>query len=123
MILVDTSVWVDHLREGSRRLVTLLEEDQVLAHPFVVGELALGHLKRRAEILELLADLPQVKAATHEDALGFVEQHALAGTGIGWVDIHLLTSASLNGVPFWTVDRRLAAAAARLGLAGHDFPF
>lgn len=117
MILVDTSVWVDHLRKGSPRLIALLEDAQVLAHPFVVGELALGYLERRAEILALLSNLPQVEIAAHEEALGFVEQHALIGVGIGWVDVHLLASASLTGVPLWTFDGRLAKAATRLGLA------
>jgi predicted nucleic acid-binding protein len=116
VILADTSVWVDHLRHGNARLAALLQEGQVAVHPFVVGEIALGQLKRRAEILALLADLPQVPPADHEEVLRFVEGHGIAGSGLGWVDVHLLAAAALERVRLWTIDRRLAAAASRLGL-------
>jgi predicted nucleic acid-binding protein len=116
VILVDTSIWVDHLRQGEPRLAGLLNAAQVVCHPFVIGELALGHLRRRAEILNLLAHLPQAVPASHEEVLGFVEEHALPGIGLGWVDVHLLCAAARDRSGFWTFDRRLAAAATRLGL-------
>ncbi len=116
MILVDTSVWVDHLRKGNPRLAALLEGGLVLVHPFVVGELALGRLKRRAEVLGLLKEMPRAEAASHDEALEFVDRHDLAGSGVGWVDVHLLVSAALTDASLWTLDRRLAAAAGRLAL-------
>ena len=114
MTLVDTSVWVDHLRRGNARLGRLLEDGLVLVHPFVVGELALGRMRRRPEILGLLGELPLAEAAQHGEVLEFVERHGLAGSGIGWVDVHLLVSAALSGVGIWTLDRRLSIAAQRL---------
>ena len=116
MILADTSVWVDHLRHGNVRLEALLREARVVGHPFVTGELALGHLRRRAEILALLASLPQASSAEHEEVLRFVAAHALAGSGLGWVDVQLLCAAALDRSKLWTLDRRLAAVATRLGL-------
>lgn len=119
MILVDTSVWVDHFRHGSKRLTSLLHDGLVATHPFVVGELALlGHLRRRSQILALLADLPIAPLAEHEEALRFVDVNHLEGSGVGWVDVHLLCSAALDRSRIWTLDRRLAAGASRLGLAG-----
>jgi predicted nucleic acid-binding protein len=117
VILVDTSVWIDHFRVAERRLVAHLLDDQVVAHQFVIGELAVGSLRRRAEILELLATLPASPIATHPEVRGLVETHGLAGTGLGWVDVHLLASARLGGHGLWTKDRRLMKAAGRLGLA------
>ncbi|HMA28230.1 MAG TPA: type II toxin-antitoxin system VapC family toxin [Thermoanaerobaculia bacterium] len=117
MILVDTSVWIDHLRRKSARLSALLEGGLVLLHPFVVGELALGHLRRRTEILGLLSELPQANAAQHDEVLEFVERHGLTGSGVGWVDAHLLASAALSHASLWTLDRRLVRAAARLALS------
>ena len=116
MILVDTSVWVDHLRKGNARLTALLDDGLVLVHPFVLGELALGRMKRRVEVLGLLDEMPRAEAANHEEALEFVDRHGLAGSGVGWVDVHLLVSAALTGASLWTLDRRLAAAAGRLAL-------
>jgi predicted nucleic acid-binding protein len=116
LILVDTSVWVDHLRRGNTRLTALLDGGLVLVHPFVVGELALGRLKRRAEVLGLLEEMPRAEAASHDEALEFVDRHGLVGSGVGWGDVHLLVSAALTGAPLWTLDRRLAAAAGRLAL-------
>lgn len=116
MTLVDTSVWVDHLRRKNTRLESLLDGGLVLIHPFVIGELALGKMRRRPEILDLLAELPQAETAQHSEVLEFVERHGLAGGGIGWVDVHLLVSAALSGVGVWTLDRRLATAAQRLSL-------
>ena len=117
MTLVDTSVWVAHLREGNSRLATLLDEMKVLTHPFVIGELALGQLSHRDEILELLGNLPSTKVATHDEVLSMIDRRKLAGSGIGWVDAHLLASSLLSDAPLWTLDRRLAAAATRLELA------
>ncbi len=117
MILVDTSVWVDHLRRGNARLVKLLADSEVVTHPFVIGELALGRLGRRREILSLLRELPQAEAADHEEVFLFVERHRLEGSGIGWVDAHLLCAAALTRAPLWTTDRRLAATAHRLGFS------
>lgn len=117
MILVDTSVWVDHLRRGNPRLTALLGDGLVLVHPFVQGELALGRLKRRAEVLGLLEEMPQAEAASHDEAVEFVDRHDLAGSGVGWVDVHLLVSAALTGASLWTLDHRLAAAAGRLALS------
>jgi predicted nucleic acid-binding protein len=116
LTLVDTSVWVDHLRRGNAHLGHLLENGLVLVHPFVVGEIALGRMRRRPQILGLLAELPQAEAAQHGEVLEFVERHGLAGSGIGWVDVHLLVSAALSGVGIWTLDRRLSIAARRLSL-------
>jgi predicted nucleic acid-binding protein len=116
VILVDTSVWVDHLRQGNARLETLLADAMVVGHPFVTGEVALGHLRRPALVLALLGELPQAAQAAHEEVLRFVAEHELAGTGLGWVDVHLLCSAALDRSRLWTLDRRLAAIASRLGL-------
>ena len=108
MILVDTSVWVDHLRRGNARLARLLEETQVCSHPFVIGELARGRLENRREILALLQSLPQLRSATDGEVLYFIEQQELMGRGIGYVDAHLLAAAKLAGVrELWTLDKRL----------------
>jgi predicted nucleic acid-binding protein len=116
LILVDTSVWVDHLRRGNPRLSALLDGGLVLVHPFVLGELALGRLKRRTEVLGLLGEMPRAEAASHEETIEFVNRHDLVGCGVGWVDVHLLVSTALTGAKLWTLDRRLAAAAGRLAL-------
>jgi predicted nucleic acid-binding protein len=115
-MLVDTSVWVDHLSRGNPALVDLLEAGEVETHPFVVGELALGHLRWREGILEYLAALPPVPPAEHGEVLRLVEERGLAGSGLGWVDAHLLASALLGGTRVWTLDRPLASAAASLGI-------
>ena len=117
MILVDTSVWVDHLRHPKPRLVDLLEAAEVACHPFIIGELVLGNLSPRSEVPSLLVDLPVVALAEHGEAMSFVSRNSLAASGIGWVDVHLLCSAALSHAPIWTLDRRLASIAARLGLA------
>jgi predicted nucleic acid-binding protein len=118
MILVDTSVWVDYLRAGNETVAGLLDAGRVLAHPFVIGELALGNLRQRHEVLAYLQDLPQAKAATDREVLHFIEQHALAGLGIGYVDVHLLASTRLTaGASLWTRDKRLSSVAERLGVA------
>jgi hypothetical protein len=118
VILVDTSVWIEHLRAGSARLAGLLLESEVLAHPFVVGELACGHLRNRREILALLDRLPAARVARDTELRYFIEQKQLMGRGIGFVDAHVLAAAALTpGSLLWTADRRLAEIAAELGLA------
>jgi len=118
MILVDTSVWVDHLRAGAPALAVALEQGSVLMHPFVLGELACGNLKNRGEVLRLLGDLPASPLATDPEALDYIERRALMGRGIGYVDVHLLASVALAGAArLWTRDKRLAAVAADLKLA------
>jgi len=116
MILVDTSVWVSHLRHGDPRLVDLLDEGSVLVHPFVIGELACGNLKNRAEILSLLRALPLTAIAEHEEIMLFIETNGLMGRGLGYVDVHLLAAAVLSDVRLWTGDRSLLDACADLGL-------
>lgn len=117
MILVDTSVWIDHLRQSDEPLVRLLNDGQVLAHPFVTGELALGNLRNRAAVRSALQDMPQANIATDNEVLRFIDQHHLCGLGIGYIDAHLLASVRLTpGTVLWTRDKRLLAAATRLGL-------
>jgi len=118
VILVDTSVWVDHLRAGDETLRGLLDRGFVLGHPFVTGELALGNLRQREIILAALAALPQASLASDGEVLHFIEAHALYGFGIGYVDAHLLAAARLMpGATLWTRDTRLRSAATRLDLA------
>jgi predicted nucleic acid-binding protein len=116
MILVDTSVWVDHLRRGNASLSARLDSAEVLCHPFVIGELACGNLTRRKEILSLLAKLPACTVAEHAEVLAFVETNGLIASGIGWIDAHLLASVVLSHTQLWTLDRRLAEIARSLGL-------
>ena len=121
MILVDTSVWIDHLRVGEPELSEALEGGGVLMHPFVLGELACGNLENRAEVLQLLGHLPQAPTAKDREALDFIERRILMGRGIGYIDVHLLVSVALDGAArLWTRDRRLAAAAQELDLAFND---
>lgn len=117
MILVDTSVWIDHLRASNPTLGAALARTQVLLHPFVIGELACGNLKNRQEVLQLLGELPTAPQASKGEALAFIEERALMGRGIGYIDVHLLASALLAGSRFWTKDKRLAEVAAELGIA------
>jgi hypothetical protein len=116
-VLVDTSVWVDHWRRRNAHLGALLEADDVVVHPMVMGELALGAVHPRAQVLEDLELLPAAAVAEHEEVMGLVERRRLAGRGIGWVDAHLLASALLDRLRLWTLDTRLAAVAERAGVA------
>ncbi len=107
MVLVDTSVWVDHFRKGMPQLKKLLMNGQAICHPLIIGELACGHLKKRSEVLSLLQALPQAITVDHDEIFYFIEERRLMGRGIGIVDIHLLASAVLTHVPLWTTDKRL----------------
>jgi len=118
VILVDTSVWVDHLRRGNPGLSSLLARHLVLMHPFVLGELACGNMRQRCKVLGLLADLPAAIEAQHDEVLHYIENHRLMGRGLGFVDTHLLAAAALNTpARIWTLDRRLRDAALELDLA------
>jgi predicted nucleic acid-binding protein len=116
MILVDTSVWIEHLRAGNDRLKALLFDEQVLCHPFVIGELACGALQRREEILTMLKALPEAHLLDQEEVMSFLEARRLYGRGLGWVDVHLLASTLLTGCFLWTFDKPLRRAAAALNV-------
>jgi predicted nucleic acid-binding protein len=118
VILVDTSIWVEHLRAGNKALAKLLEDGQVLAHPFVIGELALGHLEPRNVILSALSDLPRARSATDDEVLHLIDREGLAGLGIGYVDAHLLAAVRLtSAAALWTRDKRLHQVAERMSVA------
>jgi predicted nucleic acid-binding protein len=116
-VLVDTSVWVNHFRAPNMDLEDLLDEGRVATHPFVIGELACGSLRRRTEVLRLIEALPFTPVASHDEVLTFIERERLHGSRLGWIDIHLLASARLGRQSLWSADRRLRTAALRLGLA------
>jgi hypothetical protein len=116
VILVDTSIWVNHLRRRDAVLAAHLEAGEVLCHPFVIGEIGLGSLERRNQVLELLASLPAAPMVSHDEAMAFVEQRSLAGREIGWIDLHLAASAVLSRARLWTADRRLGEVARILRL-------
>lgn len=118
MILADTSIWVDHFRGRNPTLAQLLELGEILSHPFIIGELALGHVEPRSRILSDFCDLPQSIVASHEEVLHFIAQYRLFGRGIGYVDAHLLAATRLTaGATLWTRDKTLRDAANRLALA------
>ena len=118
MILVDTSIWIDHLHRTEPDLVAVLEEAEVCLHPMIIGELALGSLRDRSAILTMIADLPAVPVATHAEVLQLIESNALYGTGLSLVDAHLLATLRLTeATKLWTRDRRLHSAARQLGVA------
>ena len=116
MVLVDTSVWVSHLREGEVGLEKLLVDGEVICHPFIVGELACGNLKNRLEILTYLQSLPMTILAEDEEVLKFIENNHLMGKGLGYIDIHLIASAVLTDVPVWTFDKTLDKIAKKIGI-------
>ena len=117
MILVDTSIWIDHLRSGSPALATLLHNEVVCTHDFVIGELACVNLRNRAEVQGLLQSLPRLSAATEDETLFFIEQQHVMGRGIGYIDAHLLAAAVIQDIPIWTKDKRLVAIAEEKGWA------
>lgn len=117
MIVVDTSVWIDHLRAGDGRLTALLNAGRVLAHPFVIGELACGNLRQGSDVLNSLSRLPQAPVASQQEVIFFIESKAINGRGIGFVDAHLLASAAIATSYLWTSDKRLRKVAADLDLA------
>ncbi len=116
MILVDTSIWVTHLRQGSRQLEKLLMNAEVMCHPFIIGELACGNLKNRNEIISLLQSLPMAPIIEFDEFLFFIDRNHLMEKGVGFVDVHLLGSAQLTGVPLWTADKRLKSVVNQLEL-------
>lgn len=117
MVLVDTSVWVHHLRSSNERLTSLLNDAEVTIHPFVIGELACGNLRNRKEILSLLHSLPSASLLDNEDVLFFIERHNLMGKGVGLIDVHLLSCAKFENTPLWTRDKKLHRLAEKLDLA------
>jgi len=117
MVLVDTSIWVAHLREGNLHLETLLLDAAVMCHPFIVAELACGNLRNRSEILSLVQTLPMAPAIEFNEFMYFIDRNKLMGIGIGFVDVYLLASSQLAGIPVWTSDKRLRLAAIELDLA------
>jgi predicted nucleic acid-binding protein len=117
MVLVDTSVWVSHLRTGNVRLEKFLNRGNVVCHSFVIGELACGHLKNRSEILSSLQALPMTIEAEHDEVMQFIEHHQFMGKGLGYIDVHLLASAVLTGVSLWTLDKKLSAMSVVFGLS------
>ena len=117
MVLVDTVVWIDHLHSNDENLSNLLKNEQIVMHPMVIGELAMGNLANRQRTLEDLAKLPAIPVAKHEEALFFIEHHRLMGAGIGYIDAHLLTASVLHGATqLWTRDRRMMAVADQLDI-------
>ena len=117
MVIIDTSVWISHLREGNNHLKDLLKDAEVACHPFIIGELACGNIRNRKEILSLLQDLPQAPELTQRELLYFVERKRLMGLDLGFVDVNLLAAARLSGFPLWTLDRNLKAAAIKIKVA------
>ena len=117
MVLVDTSVWVAHLRDGRVGLEALLDKGHVLCHSVIEGELACGNLKNRSKILSLLHALPTAIHAEHDEVMQLIENHSLMGKGLGYIDVHLLASAILTKVPLWTIDKKLNEVSSKLGVA------
>jgi predicted nucleic acid-binding protein len=115
-MLVDTSVWIDHLRSGREDLRARLEAGEVVCHPFILGELACGNIRKRDEVLSLLGALSQVVVADHDEVMQLLDTHQLMGRGLGWIDAHLLASARLAGETLWTLDGPLKKAARALGV-------
>jgi predicted nucleic acid-binding protein len=108
VVLVDTSIWIDFLRDGNDLLKEFLESGQVMVHPLIVGELSCGNISKRTSFLKLINELPQAKESSHEEVMHFIENNKLFGKGVGFVDLHILTSAIISNVPLWTGDKRLA---------------
>jgi predicted nucleic acid-binding protein len=116
MVLVDTSVWVSHLRHGNPKLQEMLQEGKVVSHPFIIGELTCGKISNRVEIISLMQSLPMLDIVEHEELLLFIEHNKMMGTGLGFVDVHLMAAAILAGIPLWTQDKKLRQACSRLSI-------
>jgi predicted nucleic acid-binding protein len=117
MILVDTSVWIEHLRHDLPELQRVLLAGEAISHPMVIGEVAMGNLRQRDAILGYLGDLPRAQVATDDEVLDFISRERLHGLGVGYIDAHLIASTLLTpGARLWTHDRRLAALSGRLGV-------
>lgn len=116
-VLADTSVWVNHLRKGEEHFIHLLESGAVVCHPFIIGELASGSLKNRAEIIRLLDALPRVEVLGHDEVMSFIEARKTMSMGIGYVDTHLLGSAILSESPLWTFDKSLNKLASQFNIS------
>ncbi|WP_145633559.1 type II toxin-antitoxin system VapC family toxin [Neorhizobium alkalisoli] len=120
MILVDSSIWIDHFRQGNAELRKIIEDDRLLCHPFVIGELALGSLRERDAVIAFLAAQREAVIATHAEVMTVIDRHAIFSMGIGYTDAHLLTSTLLDRrASLWTRDKRLAAAALKVGATVH----
>lgn len=117
MVIADTSIWVTHLRQGNRHLEELLTDGEIFCHPFIIGELACGNIRNRTEILSLLQSLPMAPTIEFNEFLHFIDRNHLMGMGIGFVDVHLLASAQLSGIPLWTADKALGSVALKLKVA------
>lgn len=120
MVLVDTSVWIDHFRRGNRRLAQLLADGAVVIHPYIIGELACGHLPRRAETIDLLRLLPHIDTVAHHEVLFYIETHRLYGVGLGYIDANLLAATELADAYVWTLDRRFHLQAQKMRRALGD---
>ena len=116
MILVDTSIWISHFRDGNSQLKQLLLDEQVVCHPFIIGELACGHLKNRKEIISLMLSLPKAEIVENDEILHFIENRKLMGLGIGLMDIHLLASSFLTHSLLWTIDKQLRTVSSKLNI-------
>jgi len=114
MVLVDTSIWVSHLKSGNAHLKELLQEGKVISHPFIIGELACGNISNRTQILTLLHSLPRAGVAGQDEVMRLIEAHRLMDIGLGFIDVHLLASARLTGTPLWIRDLPLKKAAEKL---------
>ena len=117
MIIVDTSVWISHLRLGNTHHELLLNAGHVVCHPFIIGELACGNIKNRSEILSLLQALPQSRVAAHDEVIYFIDAHDLMGKGVGYIDVSLMASAKLSSIPIWTLDHKLKKVSSKLKIA------
>ncbi|NQT26717.1 type II toxin-antitoxin system VapC family toxin [candidate division KSB1 bacterium] len=117
MVLVDTSVWVDHLKNGNIQLEVLLNEDKVNCHEFIIGELACGNMSKYDEVLSLLQVLPHAKTVNHDEVLMFIQRNKLSGQGVGYIDVCLLASCRLSDLMLWTYDKKLEKLAIKLNLA------
>jgi len=116
MILVDTSIWIDHLNNSNNELIRLLNSNRVCIHPFIIGELSCGNIANRKELLSLLRALPRVEPVLEEEIFTLIENKNLYGIGLGIVDINLIASALIHDVKIWTHDKSLNKIAKKLNI-------